>query len=145
MDIPILYSDDKPKLERKSSIIQHRDKLSVKSQGGFLPISYDVLDTIGCDGATYHRAILSLDEHDLGYIFPIADCSEEHITKLLSDKYGVTLEELPSWYGSGLYQKFIDELAITEGDNGPLGERNKINYRIGLSYVTAKDKIEGIA
>lgn len=145
MDIPILYSDDRREVEVRSSILQHKDKLSVKSQGGFLPISYDVLDTIGCDGTKWHRAILSLDEHDLGYTFPIADCPETVITKLLSDKYGVTLEELPSWYGSGLYQKFIDGLAIAEGDNGTLGEKNKINYKIGLECYLAKKTIEGVA
>lgn len=138
MDIPILYSNDGRQIERKSSLLQHKDKLAIKRQGGYLPISYDVLETIGCDGATSHRAILSLDPDDIGYTFPIATCTRTRASVLLSDKQGIELKELPLWYGSGLYEKFVDEQIIVKGDNRPLGESNAVKYKVGLDYYLAK-------
>lgn len=145
MDIPVLYSSDDKQIERKSSLLQHRDKLSIKRQGGYLPISYDVLETIGCDGVTSHRAILSLNPDDIGYIFPIATCERARASVLLSDKQGIELEELPFWYGSGLYEKFVDEHIIVKGDNHPLGEFNTVKYKVGLSYYLAKKTLPAVA
>lgn len=145
MDIPILYSSDDRQIERKSSLLQHRDKLSIKRQGGYLPISYDVLETIGCDGATSHRAILSLDPNDIGYTFPVATCVKAQQKLLLSDKQGLELEELPCWYGSGLYEKFVDEQIIVKGDNRPLGEFNTVKYKVALDYYLAEKTLPPIA
>lgn len=141
----ILYSSDDKKIKRHSSITQHRDKFSVHAQGSWLPISYDVIDSIICDKVNSRRAILSLAPHDIGYTFPTATCEKTFKTLLLTDKYGVVTEELPEWFGSGLYQKFIDEYALTKGDNHPLGVKNKINYKIGLDYYLANETIEGDA
>ena len=143
--IPILYADDPEKIRRLSSITQHRNKFSVYAQGGWLPVSYDVLESIVCNKIKSHRAIMTDDAHDIGYIFPTATCSKEQIAYLLSDKYGFEIDELPAWYGTGLFQKFIDEYALTEADNHPLGVKNKINYKIGLDYYLAKETIEGDA
>ena len=141
----ILYADDPDKIKRLSSITQHRDKLSVHAQGSWLPISYDVIDSIICDKVNSHRAILSLDPHNIGYTFPVADCKKVYKTLLLTDKYGVVTEELPEWFGSGLYQKFVDDYAVTEGDNHPLGTKNAVHYKVGLDYYLAKETIEGEA
>ena len=142
-NISMLYADDPDKIKRLSSITQHRDKFSVHAQGSWLPISYDVIDSIICDKVNSHRAILSLDPHNIGYIFPTATCEKTFKTLLLTDKYGVVTEELPEWFGSGLYQKFVDDYAVTEGDNHPLGLNNTVRYKLGLEYYLAKETIEG--
>lgn len=139
----ILKSSDRRNVQRLSSIAQHRDKFSVYAQGGWLPISYDVLDVITCEGARTHRAILSLNPHDIGYKFPIASCKKQYKTILLSDKYGLVTEELPEWQGSGRYQKFVNHYMSVDGDNKPLGTTNEVRYRIGLDYYLAEETIEG--
>lgn len=145
MDLPILYSSDNRQIERKSSIAQHKDKLSVHSQGQWVPISYDVIETIGCEGIKSHRAILSNNPDDIGYIYPVATCVKTRETLLLSDKQGVELDELPFWYGSGLYERFVDEQIIVKGDNHPLGEFNTVKYKVGLSYCLAKKTLPAVA
>lgn len=142
-NISMLYADDSGKIKRLSSITQHRDKFSVYAQGGWLPISYDVLDVITCEGARTHRAILSLNPHDIGYKFPVASCKRQYKTILLSDKYGLVTEELPEWQGSGRFQRFVNHYMSTNGDNKLLGTTNEVRYRIGLDYYLAEETIEG--
>ena len=53
-----IKASDDIQVYRKSSIDQHKNKFSVYRKGGWLPISYDVLDDVTCEGLVSHR-----DEH----------------------------------------------------------------------------------
>lgn len=134
----ILYAVNDSKIERLSSIDQYKDYLSVYSQGGWLPISYDVIDAIGCNGIKSHKAILSLDEGGLGYNFPEKYCYRPKDEYVLADKTGVESEMLPEYYGDGTFETYKDELAITNADNGALGAHHKGRERVGLDYYRAK-------
>lgn len=141
----VLYSSDDRRLERKSSIDQHRDKFSVYAQGGWLPISYDVIESVGCDGIRSHKAVLSLNPDDIGYNYPVATCTKFTNKYIYSDNQKTELRELPEWFGAGLYEAFVDEHVFTNADNGALGVANKIHYRLGLSYYLTKKTIQGVA
>lgn len=140
----ILYNSDDPQVEKKSSITQHKDKLSVVSQGEYLPISFDVLETIGCDGITSHRAILSLDPDDIGYTYPVAECRLVKDEIVYFDEKGEVTKKLPAWYGAGEYQAFNDAFVFTNAANGALGVRNDIRLRVGLEYYQAKQTLPAV-
>lgn len=135
----ILYATNDAKVERLSSIDQHKDKLSVYSQGGWFPVSYDVIDAVGCHGIKSHRAILSLDENDLGYNFPEKYCYRPKDNYVLADRIGVETEVLPEYYGDGTFEVYKDELEITNADNGALGQHYRGRERVGLDMYITKD------
>ena len=141
----ILYATNDAKVERLSSIDQHKNKLAVYSQGGWLPISYDVIDGIGCNGIKSHKAILSLDEDDLGYNFPEKYCYRPKDTYLVSDHVEDEALELPEYYGDGAYETHTDEKAITNADNGALGEHYKGRERVGLDVYRTKQILKASA
>lgn len=119
----ILYAEDKKNILRKSSVDQHKHHLSVYGQGGWLPIEYDVLEYIGCEGHGTHRAILSLAPDDLGYDYPEACCVTHENEYLLADQNGVVQH-------------------YTDADNGSLGEHNDIGHLVGLDYYQAGETLE---
>ena len=137
----ILYNSDDSQVEKKSSIVQHKDKLSVVSQGEYLPISFDVLETVGCEGVKSHRAILSLNSDDIGYTYPVAECRLIKDEIVYFDERGEITKKLPAWYGAGEYQAFNDDLVFANADNGALGVRNNITLRMGLDYYQAKQTL----
>lgn len=134
-----LYAVNDSKLERLSSIDQHKDKLSVYSQGGWLPISYDVIQRVGCEGIKSYRAVLSLNEDDIGYNFPEAYCSRPKDNYILTEEFGVEKKELPPEYGDGFYETYASGDRITNADNGALGQHYKGRERVGLDYYRTKD------
>lgn len=138
----ILYNADDRKVDRLSSIDQHKNKFAVYAQGGWLPISYDVLETIGCNGAKWHQAIMTDDPSDNGYTYPEAYCTKYTNKYVYTDEQGTEIKELPEWYGASLYESFYNNHAITNADNGALGVVNKIRYRIGLDYYRAKETLQ---
>ena len=134
----ILKSSDDRQIEVKSSIDQYKNFLSVFRQGGWIPISYDVLESLTCDGAASHRAIMTDDPNWNGYHYPIATCVKRDGKYLLTDKQGVELRDLPCWQGKGQYMQFVDDHRITNADNEAVGVANNVKYRIGLDYYVAK-------
>lgn len=140
----ILYNADAQQLDRQSSIDQFQSFLAVYKQGGAVPIAYDVIDSITCDGIKSHKAIMTDDPSYNGYIYPIAHCRKNKIEYLLSDERGVIEKELPKCQGSGTYQEYVDREKITNADNEALGVANKIKYRIGLDYYTAQRNLDPV-
>lgn len=134
-----LYATNDGKLKRLSSIDQHKDKLSVYSQGGWIPISYDVIKSIGCDGMKSYRAILSLNEDDLGYTFPEKYCYRPKDKYILTEEFGVEKKELAPEYGEGFYEEYSSGPRITNADNGALGQHYKGRERVGLDYYRTED------
>lgn len=132
-----IKASDDIQVYRKSSIDQHKNKFSVYRKGGWLPISYDVLDDVTCEGLVSHRAILTDDKDDLGYNYPEAECRKYTNKYLYHDVQGTEIRELPEWFGAGFYQAYIDEHRIVNSDTGALGTTNVTRYRIGLDYYQA--------
>ena len=137
----ILKSSDDRQVERKSSIDQYQNFLSVFRQGGWIPISYDVLESITCDGAISHPAIMTDDLNWNGYHYPVAVCRKIRNQYLVSDRKGVELKDLPEWQGKGQYQQYVDERRITNADNVAVGTANVVKYKIGLDYYKAKNTL----
>lgn len=141
----ILKSSDDRQIEVKSSIDQYKNFLSVFKQGGWIPISYDVLESITCDGVASHRAIMTDDENWNGYHYPIATCRKVRGKYLVTDKQGVELKDLPCWQGKGQYEVWVDDHRITNADNEAVGTISKVKYRIGLDYYKAKKDLTPVA
>lgn len=140
----VLRSSDDRRIEVKSSIDQYQRFLSVFKQGGWIPISYDVLESITCDGITSHRAIMTDDKDWNGYHYPVAICNKVKGKYLLSDKQGVELKDLPCWQGKGQYEEYVDEVRLTNADNEAVGVADKVQYRVGLDYYTAKNTLSPV-
>lgn len=134
----ILKASDDRRLEEKSSIDQYKNFLSVYRQGGWVPIAYDVLESIGCDGARTHRAIMTDDKDWGGYHYPVATCRRLRGKHLLTDHQGTELKDLPEWQGEGKYEDFVDELRITNADNEAVGTADQVSYKVGLNYYACK-------
>ena len=136
-----LYSSDDRRLERKSSISQSKNRLSIYRKGEWLPIAFDVLESATCDGVSVHQAVLTDDENDNGYFYPVATCRKIEDKYILFDDKGQKLKELPEYYGDGFYRPFIDQQILVTGDNEGLGSHNIFEIRVGLDYYTCKNRL----
>lgn len=141
----ILKSSDDRQIEVKSSIDQYKNFLSVFKQGGWIPISYDVLESITCDGVASHKAIMTDDKDWNGYHYPIATCHKVRGRYLVTDNQGIELKDLPEWQGKGQYQAWVDDRRVTNADNEAVGTISKVKYRIGLDYYKAKKNLTPVA
>lgn len=117
-----IFSADKNNVLRKSSIDQYKDHFSVYGQGGWFPIEFDVIEHIGCHDMGTHRAILSLNENDLGYNFPEACCVTTENEYVLADQNHRVRH-------------------YTDADNASLGIQNHIGHRVGLDYYVADETL----
>lgn len=140
--MPVLEPDEKPEVFYHSSISQHENKLSVMQRGEWVPISFDVLDYINCEtGIGTHRAIVT-DGDDIGFNFPVGTERLLSDTYLTGDFQGLVTEELPAWFGTGEYQKFVTARDYVNSDCESLGHRTSQDLRIGLNYALAKKTLE---
>lgn len=137
----ILKASDDRRMEIRSSIDQYRHFLSAFKQGGWVPVSYDVIETAGCDGTKKHEAIMTDDKNWNGFHFPIAYCKVVNGKYLLTDKQGIETLPLPEWMGEGEFQSYVDEHRITNADNEAVGTANVITFKIGLDYCLAKETL----
>lgn len=140
----LLEASDDRRIEKSSSIDQYKNFLSVFRQGGWVPISYDVLESIGCDGARTHRAIVTDDKNWNGYHYPIAYCKRRRDEYLLSDFQGTVSKDLPKWQGRGQYEEFVDEQRLTNADNEAVGTANVVTYKVGLDVYACKDTLPAV-
>lgn len=133
----LLLPEEKPEVFYHSSISQHQNKFSVYQRGEWVPISYDVLDYIGCDHVESHRAIMT-DGDDVGFEFDVNEMTYYTDNYLVYDTQGVRAEKLQHWFGEGTYEKHYTELDFLNADNGSLGVTNAQTLRIGLDYALAE-------
>lgn len=128
MGFTVLLSDDASTVRYRSSISQHKNKLSVMQRGEWIPISYDVLDWINCeDGVKSHRAVVT-DGDDIGFNFDVG--TERTLSDIyVSHNYGV------DEHGFAI-------CAFVQDDNGTFGECEDKYLRIGLNYALADDTIK---
>lgn len=137
----LLIAEDNPEVFYHSSISQHKNKFSVKQRGEWVPISYDVLDYIGCDKVEYHCAILT-DGDDIGFEFDVKEMTYYTDTYLTYDSQGVRVEKLQHWFGEGEYEKHYTERDFLNSDNGSLGVTNAQTLRIGTNYALASKTLQ---
>lgn len=138
--MPALEPDEERDVEYRSSISQHKNKLSVARRGEWIPISFDVLDYINCDGISSHRAIVA-DRDDIGYTFNTSEETLLSDTYLTGDYEALVREKLPAWFGTGEYERYISARTYVNGDCEALGVRNGKTYRVGLNYALAKNTL----
>ena len=149
-DIPLLPPEGDTKLENKSSISQFSRLFSALVGGEWVPIMFDEIEYVECADPckdTYrvksHRAALT-DGDDSQFTYPVGTCHYWNDEYVLTDVQETVVKELPSYFGSGTYEKFEKYKTFTNGDNGSAGLRNKLTYRIGLNYWTAKNSLDAI-
>lgn len=141
----ILYPDEgKESVKRHSSIDQFECFLSAWKQGGWAPIVFDKIDSIGtCSGIKSHPVAISWGD-DLGYIYPEGRCTYESDKWVTVDKQGVEQKPLPECFGGDgeFYDAFVDKRAFLNFDTASaLGTHNKKSLRVGLSYVKANQTL----
>ena len=141
MSIPILEPNDNPKVHYHSSISQHKNKLSVIQQGEWIPISYDAMDAITCDGIIHHPEIVT-DGDDIGFNYNVAEAHFFTNQYIYHDEHHTEIKELPEWFGKGLYEDFIDADSYINADNGALGSTNRYTLRIGTRYALAEETLK---
>lgn len=139
MKIEYLNDADEYNVRRHSSVDQYGSFLSVKKGGVNIPLRFDSLDWINCDGIKTHPVIVS-DGNDLGYHFPVGHYTYFTDTYLIMDRKEVVVKQLPKWYGEGWYEKALNQKVFTNLDGASLGMRNRVKLRIGLDYVNC-DKV----
>ena len=142
MNIPFLEPEQDNEVKWKSSISQHSNKLSVVKGEEVVPISYDVLDFIDCDGTKSHRAVVA-DGDDIGFNFPTKQCCYYTDEYVYYDGDRTELRVLPHWFGEGMYEAQVEEFDFVNDDNASsLGVRNRYDITIGLNYALADETLE---
>lgn len=141
MKVTYLNDADQTDTHRHSSIDQYGNFLSVKKGGVNVPIRFDSLDWINCEGIKTHPIIIS-DGTDIGFNFPVGHYSYITDDYIIMDRKEVVVKQMPEWFGKGWYEKALNEKVFTNFDNGSLGMRNKVNLRIGLDYVLTDDILD---
>lgn len=136
-----LKAQDTHNLERKSSISQHKDMLAVYKDGEWCPLVFDVIDSVKCGVISSHKAALT-DKPVLGYTFPVGTCKYVSDLYMMAYEDTTKLEKLPSYYGSGFYQKRVRENVFINADNGALGIHDERCLRVGKDYVVARNRLE---
>lgn len=141
MKIEYLNDADETNIHRHSSINQHKGFLSVKKGGVSVPLRFDSLDWINCDGIKTHPVIISGGD-DIGFNYPVGHFSYFTDTYLIMDRKEIVAKQLPEWYGKGWYEKVLKEKVFTNFDGSSLGLRNRVNLRVGLDYVIADEMLD---
>lgn len=142
-EIPTLTpAKDDVAAERASSIFANEGYLSVKKQNGYVPIAYDIIDGIDCNGIKSHKAVLAL-KPVIANGFPTQDCNYIKDTYLAYDRSGVELERLPKDLGDGFYQKYVNSRTLVNAANGSLGDRKVLKLKVGLGYVRGTKILTG--
>lgn len=140
----ILEPVEEIRIERKSSIYQHRHMLAVRRGDEWVPISFDILDGTLCEHMKSHKGVLT-DKPYIGYSFPVGECRYVSQLYLTGHQEGTELKKLPDWYGTGFYPSYYNREVLVNGANGALGERNDTTLRVGLDYCLAKKTLDAVA
>ena len=141
MNVEYLNDADENDIHRRSSVDQYGAFLSVKKGGVNVPLRFDSLDWINCDGVKTHPIIIS-DGTDLGYHFPVGYYTYFTDTYLIMDRKEVVVKKMPEWFGAGWYEKALQEKNFINFDGSSLGQRNRVDLRVGLDYVRADDMLD---
>lgn len=141
MKLEYLNDADEVNIHRHSSANQYGNFLAVKKGGINIPLRFDKLDWISCDGVKTHSVIIS-DGDDIGYNFPVGHYTYFTDTYLIMDRDKVVVKQLPKWYGEGWYEKSLRDKTFTNFDGSSLGERNRVDLTIGLDYILTDEMLD---
>lgn len=135
----ILFSDENPQVHVHSSIDQYRKFIATYERGGWTPIEFDYLDYIDCNKPVTHPVIIEFGD-EIGYHFPISECSFTTDDYQKFDYEGVELRILPDCMGQGFYQAYDKGEEIINFDGGSaLGTRNVYKLKVGQHYYLADE------
>lgn len=140
MRLEVLEPNEPRTLERKSSIYQHGDLLSVMKRGEWCPIVFDAIDGITCGKIKSHKIAIGWGR-DLGYTMPV------ETRRYLSDTYlayyrdEIVEKPLPSYYGLGMYEDHLRQETVLNASDRAIGVRQETILRVGEDYVVAKDML----
>lgn len=146
MAYQILYPDEKPMVNRHSSINQFDGLFSVKTYGGWTPIMFDQLDGITCETVKTHPVAVSFSDF-IGYVYPEAGCSYVSDKYIYFDREGVEERKLPPCFGTGgdFYMAYVRENSFAIFDNNTsVGTHNTLRRRVGLSYVKSDETLPAV-
>ena len=141
MTVDYLDEADEYDVRRHSSVNQYDAFLSVQKGGVNVPLRFDSLDWINCDGIKTHSVIIS-DGNDIGFNYPVGHYTYFTDTYLIVDRNEVVVKKLPEWYGAGWYEKALREKNFINFDDKSLGERNRVDLRIGKDYIKADEMLD---
>lgn len=141
MKVEYLSDADETNIHRHSSVNQYGNFFSVKKGGVNIPIRFDTLDWINCEGIKTHSTILS-DGNDIGFNFPVGHYTYFTDTYLVMDRKEVVVRKMPEWFGKGWYEKALNEKILTNFDGSSLGVRNKVDLMVGLDYIIADEFLD---
>lgn len=141
MKVEYLNDADETNVHRHSSINQYKGFLSVKKGGVNVPLRFDSLDWINCEGIETHPVIVSGGD-DIGFNYPIGHYTYFTDTYIIMDRNKVIAKKLPAWYGQGWYEKSMRDKVFTNFDDRSLGMRNRTELYIGLDYVKADEMLD---
>lgn len=141
MTVDYLDEADEYDVRRHSSVNQYDAFLSVQKGGVNVPLRFDSLDWINCDGIKTHSVIIS-DGNDIGFNYPVGHYTYFTDTYLIMDRNEVVVKKLPEWYGAGWYEKALREKNFINFDDRSLGERNVVHLRIGKDYIKADEMLD---
>lgn len=146
----ILFPDEEKRIDTKSSIDQYRGFIATYERGGWAPIEFDFIDyikCIGCEGGdkyevATHPIIIEFDDN-IGYNFPIGECSYVTDDYLKFDRTGTEMLPLPEELGDGFYESVKEGEEIVNFEDGANGVRNNYRLKIGQDYYLASDLLPG--
>lgn len=143
MNIQALYPIDDDSIERKSSIYQHEDLLSVMQKGEWCPLTFDHIDSVECGKIHASKRALRIKE-GLNYTFPVGTCHQTRDDYILSQKDKIELKVLPEWFGDGLYEAHERKNVFTNVGNEAAGTHNELTLRVGQDYVKAANTLDAV-
>ena len=130
-------------VERKSSINQHKDLLSVLIRGEWCPLVFNIVDGVECGKIQFHKTALRI-RPGLNYTFPVGTCKYVKDNYLLTAKDRIELKPLCSYFGSGLYESREHKKVLTNIGHSALGYRQEKVLRVGKDYVVAKKTLKAV-
>lgn len=130
-------------VERRSSISQHRNLLSLYINGEWCPLVFNIVDGVECGHIKYHRVAIELHP-GVNYTFPVGTCRYEKDKYILTHQDEIKLKPLPEFFGDGLYESHeVKNVFVNIGDNA-LGFKEKKTLRVGKDYVISKKILQGV-
>lgn len=134
-------SDDS--VERRSSIYQHKDLLSVMERGEWCPLIFDIIEGVECGVIKTHKTAIRIKD-GLNYTFPVGSCRYVSNTYFLTQKDKTELRVLPEYYGTGFYETHERKNMFTNIGKHALGNRQEKILRVGKDYVMAKNILKAV-
>lgn len=144
MNIRKLNPISDAQVERKSSIYQHKNVLSVMVKGEWCPITFDHIDKVNCDGSVESHKIAIKLSPSIDYTFPVGTCKYVKDTYYLTQKDKTELRPLPEYYGAGFYQTHERKDMITNIGKDAFGHHEEKILRVGKDYCVAKTILDPV-